>query len=50
MMNEYNGTLENTVMEFKNEYLGKLEDIMPTLPSKSVRLIFADFPYNTTKV
>lgn len=24
-------------MEFKNEYLGKLEDIMPTLPSKSVR-------------
>lgn len=30
------------------EYLGKLEDIMPTLPSKSVRLIFADFPYGTT--
>ena len=31
------------------EYLGKLEDIMPTLPSKSVRMIFADFPYGTTK-
>lgn len=34
----------------ENEYLGKLEDIMPTLPSKSVRMIFADFPYNTTNV
>ena len=32
-----------------NEYLGRLEDIMPTLPSKSVRMIFADFPYGTTK-
>lgn len=31
-----------------NEHLGKLEDIMPTLPSKKVRMIFADFPYGTT--
>lgn len=37
-------------MIMENEYLGKLEDIMPTIKSKSVRMIFADFPYNTTKV
>jgi hypothetical protein len=34
----------------QGEYFGKLEDIMPTLPSKSVRMIFADFPYNTTNL
>jgi len=33
----------------KGEHLGKLEDIMPTLESKSVRMIFVDFPFNTTK-
>jgi len=33
----------------ENEYLGKLEDVMPTLPSKKFRMIFADFPYGTTK-
>ena len=32
----------------KKEYLGTLEDIMPTLESKSVRMIFVDFPFNTT--
>lgn len=32
------------------EYLGKLEDIMPTLENNSVQMIFADFPYNTTNV
>ena len=31
-----------------NEYLGKLEDIMPTLENNSIQMIFADFPYNTT--
>lgn len=31
------------------EHLGKLEDIMPTLEDNSVQMIFADFPYNTTK-
>lgn len=30
------------------EYNDTLENIMPTLPSKSVRMIFADFPFNTT--
>lgn len=30
------------------EYLGRLEDIMPTLENKSIRMIFADFPFNTT--
>lgn len=33
----------------EGEYLGKLEDIMPTLESNSVRMIFADFPYGTTQ-
>lgn len=33
-----------------NEFLGKMEDILPQIESKSVRLIFCDFPYNTTKV
>jgi len=32
----------------ENEHFGKLEDIMPLLPSKSVRMIFVDFPFNTT--
>jgi DNA modification methylase len=32
----------------KDEYFGELEQIMPTLPSDSVRMIFADFPFNTT--
>jgi DNA modification methylase len=30
------------------EYLGSLENIMPTLESKSIRMIFVDFPFNTT--
>lgn len=34
----------------ENEFLGKLEDVMPTLKSKSVRMIFCDFPYNTINV
>lgn len=32
----------------ENEYLGKLENIMPTLADKSVQLIIPDFPYVTT--
>lgn len=32
----------------ENEYLGKLEDIMPKLQDKSVKLIIPDFPYDTT--
>lgn len=32
------------------EYNNKLENIMPTLADKSVRMIFADFPYNTTNL
>lgn len=32
------------------EYFGKLEDNMKLIESKSVQMIFADFPYNTTKV
>lgn len=32
------------------EYLGKLEEKMELIEDKSVQLIFADFPYNTTKV
>lgn len=31
------------------EYLGKLENIMPLLESKSINLIIPDFPYGTTK-
>lgn len=31
------------------EYNDTLENIMPTLPSKSVRMIFVDFPFNTTQ-
>ena len=34
----------------QGEYFGKLEDVMPTLESKSVRMIFCDFPYNTTNL
>lgn len=33
----------------EKEYLGKLEDIMPTLQDKSVRMIFVDFPFNSTQ-
>jgi len=32
------------------EYLGKLEEKMCLIDSDSVQMIFADFPYNTTKV
>lgn len=32
-----------------NEYNDKLENILPTLESDSVQMIFADFPYLTTK-
>ena len=32
----------------KNEYLGRLEDIMPTLEDNLIRMIFVDFPFNTT--
>lgn len=32
----------------ENEFLGKLEAVMPTLPSKSVRMIFIDAPFSTT--
>lgn len=31
------------------EYNDRLENIMPLLESNSVRMIFADFPFNTTK-
>lgn len=31
------------------EYKGRLEDIMPTLESNSVNMIFSDFPFQTTK-
>jgi len=34
---------------YENEFLGELENIMPTLESNSVRMIFADFPFNTTQ-
>ena len=30
------------------EYLDTLENVMPTIESNSVRMIFADFPFNTT--
>lgn len=33
----------------KNEYLGKLEEKMELVENDSVQMIFADFPYNTTK-
>ena len=36
-------------MHFK-EYNDKLENILPIIPDKSVQLIFADFPYNTTNL
>lgn len=32
-----------------NEFLGRLEDVMPGIESNSVRMIFVDFPFNTTK-
>lgn len=32
------------------EYLGKLEEKMKLIPDKSVRMIFADFPYKTTNL
>ena len=32
------------------EYFGKLEDKMELIEDKSVQMIFADFPYNTTNV
>lgn len=32
-----------------NEHLGRLEDVMLTIPDSSVQMIFADFPFNTTK-
>ena len=32
-----------------NEYNDKLENILPTLESNSVRMIFADFPFSTTQ-
>lgn len=32
----------------KNEFLGHLEDWMPTIESNSVRMIWADFPFGST--
>ena len=32
----------------EKEYFGKLEDNLKHIPDKSVRMIFADFPFNTT--
>lgn len=36
-------------MIFENEFLGKMEDILPQIENKSVNMIFSDFPFNTTK-
>lgn len=32
-----------------NEFLGKMEDILPTIESNSVRMIFIDPPFSTTR-
>lgn len=37
------------VIKIEGEYLDKLENILPTIESNSIQMIFADFPYNTTK-
>lgn len=41
------GNTEINMIE--NEYQGKLEDIMPTLQDRSIRMIFVDFPFNSTQ-